>query len=64
MVYLSLDYRLFVALKDQLRLSGEASDEYRQAADRLEQTLREQTTANSQLQQSLEKQTEQLQTGL
>lgn len=54
---------ILTALKDQLRLSGEASDEYRQAADRLELTLREQTTTNQQIQDTLEKKNEQLQTG-
>lgn len=55
---------MVTALKDQLRLTGEASDEYRQASDRLELTLREQTTTNTQIQESLEKQAAQLQSGV
>ncbi|KAF6028882.1 TPR [Bugula neritina] len=43
------------ALKDQLRLSGEASDEYRVAADRLELTLRELTAVSQQTQETLER---------
>jgi len=55
---------LLPGLKDQLALSGEASDEYRQVADRLEQTLREQTTANSLTVETLEKKIQQLEEGM
>jgi len=51
------------ALKDQLRLSGEASDEYRVAADRLELTLRELTAVSQQTQETLERKVAQQQAG-
>lgn len=54
---------LVVALKDQLRLGGEATDEYRKAADRLELTLRELTAAGQQVQETLQQKNAQLQTG-
>ena len=58
-----LVFSFIAALKDQLRLSSEACEEYRKAADRLELTLRENTAASQHMQESLESKNTQLQTG-